>query len=926
MMRVYRGIVPGLGFLLACVIVGTSDDLGAQPPKIDPEAIFRKADANDDGKLSKDEWKKFAEVAPKLKDNPKAGDFLFGRLDANKDGFIILDEFKRIGSFAPKGKDLPPKGEPKKDVSIEKPATAEQIAFFEKSIRPVLVAECYSCHSAEAPKVKGGLLLDTRDGLRKGGDTGPGLAPGNPAGSMLIKALKHANENLAMPPKKKLGDEVIADFEKWITMGAPDPRDGAATMIRNEIDIEKGRQFWAFQRPQAVPAPKVKNAAWATSEIDGYLLAKLEAKGLAPTDDADRSTLLRRVTIDLIGLPPTPDEIDAFLKDNTPNAFEKVVDRLLASPGFGERWGRHWLDVARYGETTGKTVNANYPHAWRYRDYVIAAFNADKPYDQFIREQLAGDLLPAKNDQQKAEQIIATGFLAIGTKSLNERNREQFQMDVVDEQIDATSQAFLGITAACARCHDHKFDPIPQKDYYALAGIFGSTETCYGTLRQIQAAHPSSLLALPAGAKVPNIAPLPAAERERIKSQIADMKKELAEMAKGDAKAPFLSMNGVRINIQMSQLESKLASYEQDGTPKASAMGVRERSAPRDMPVYLRGEVNRPGEIVHRGVLQVVSKEMPTIRAGSGRKELAEWITNDKNPLTARVMANRVWLHLFGRGLVPTADNFGASGQPPSHPELLDHLAISFMKNDWSVKKLIKRMMMTHAYRLDSRNSGEHFDIDPDNVLIWRMAPRKLDAEVLRDSILAVSGKLDPSPAVGSLVANFGEGLSGTLIRTTRDLDTNSNHRSVYLTIMRDNLPDSLALFDAADPSLVTAERNTTNVPSQGLFLLNNPWVMRMAESAGKEIFESAKTDEARVKYAYLKLFGREPTESESATALDFLRKFQATNTAVPKGNPPPKGPFGKGGFGPAQDNRPMGVWSAFAQALFASAEFQYKR
>ena len=361
----------------------------------------------------------------------------------------------------------------------------EQIDFFEKQIRPVLASKCYKCHSAEADKVKGGLLLDTREGIREGGDSGHAVVPGDTHESLILKALRWQDKDMRMPPEKeggKLSDAVIADFERWIKMGAPDPRDGAAPAAsRKWMDLEKAKGFWAFQTPKASPPPEVQDARWPKTDLDRFILAAQEKKGLQPVGDADRRTLIRRLTYDLIGLPPTPEEVDAFVHDSSPDALAKTVDRLLASPQFGERWGRHWLDVARFAESTGKERNFTFPAAWRYRDYVIASVNADKPYDEFIREQIAGDLLPAASSAEHDEHVIATGFLALGPKGLNEKNPEQFRVDQIDEQIDATSRGVLGLTVACARCHDHKFDPIPQRDYYALAGIFRSTRTFFGT-------------------------------------------------------------------------------------------------------------------------------------------------------------------------------------------------------------------------------------------------------------------------------------------------------------------------------------------------------------------------------------------------------------------------------------------------------------
>jgi cytochrome c553 len=814
--------------------------------------------------------------------------------------------------------------------------TADQLAFFEKKIRPVLVEHCYKCHSAEAEKVKGGLYLDTREATRRGGDTGPIIQPGNPARSKLMLSLNHKNPDTAMPPKGKLPDSVIADFEAWVKMGAPDPRDGKAAVApkKYEIDLVKGREFWAFVPPKKVAVPATSNAAWAKSPIDSFLLAELDKKKLKPVGDADKRTLIRRAYLDLTGLPPAPDAVEAFVADTSANAFEKVVDKLLGSPAFGERWGRHWLDVARYAESSGKTVNMNYPHAWRYRDYVIAAFNSDKPYDQFIKEQLAGDLMASSDAKVKAERIIATGFLALGAKNLNEQNGLQFELDVVDEQIDVTTQAFLGITAACARCHDHKFDPIPTKDYYALAGIFRSTETCYGTVRFVQSNRPSATIPLPKDCGLPagTTDTLTAAEKERIEKQIETLNKQIADAA------DFIRTIFPR--GQVSLLRAQLDAFDAEGNPKLLAMGVRDKPAGKggfgggfqpkggfggragqttigDSPVYERGEPDKPTAArVPRGTLQVMSTAPLKITNGqSGRLDLANWIASKDNALTARVMANRVWLHLFGRGLVPTADNFGAGGQPPTHPELLDHLALSFTENGWSVKKLIKSVMMTRAYQLDSRTDAKNYEVDPENALVWRMAPRRLDAEAMRDAMLAVSGQLEAKPPVGSVVAKAGEGpagrprLGGDTVQAAIN-DPRNVQRSVYMPIVRDNLPEALALFDAPDPSLIVADRPTTTVPSQGLFLLNNPFVIRASEAAASKILKETTTETERIRAAYLAFYGRTPSEKELAGAEKFLKAYSAQ---LAKDRVP-------------ELRREREAWAALAQALFASAEFQYRR
>jgi hypothetical protein len=796
-----------------------------------------------------------------------------------------------------------PKPRPGDDAPVaDKALSAEQVAFFEKSIRPVLVKECYSCHSAMADKIKGGLTLDTRAGLRKGGNTGPALVAGDPAKSLLVKALKHdAKEDLKMPPKKKLGGDVIADFEKWIAMGAPDPRDGAVKVAKQEIDIEKGRTFWSFQPPKKIAPPIVKDSAWPRGDIDRFVLAGLEAKGLKPVADAEPRTLLRRLHFDLTGLPPAPEDVDEFLKayaSKPQAAVEVVVDKLLASPQFGERWGRHWLDVARYAESSGRAANFAYPHAWRYRDWVIAAFNADKPYDRFIREQLAGDLIAARDEKEKAEAVITTGFLAIGPKSLDERSRQQFGLDLADEQIDTTFQAFQALTVACARCHDHKFDPIPQKDYYALAGIFRSTETCYGTIRLLQSNHPSPLVNLPKDADVTMpLEPLTAERRESIEKQIKDVREQMSKLTGQNAFIQRIFMQN-----RVSTMQSQLALYEADGTPKPLAMGVREGRA-ADSRLYVRGELNQPGETVKRGFPQVLATAQPAIATGSGRRELADWIASRDNPLTGRVMANRVWLHLIGRGLVPTPDNFGASGQPPSNPALLDHLALALTDNGWSVKKLIRSIVFSRTYQLSSQFDEKNFDADPDNVLVWRMPKRRLEAEALRDTMLALGGHLELAPPKGSSVARAGEGNASFRFRGPRgggDPAASDTHRTVYLSVVRDALPEVLTLFDFPDPSLIIGERATTTVPAQSLYLMNNPFVIRQAEALADKLLVSNDEDADKLARAYQLCYSRPPSDKELKAAQKFLEEY-----------------------GKKQPRRTS--WTAFCQALFASAEFIHR-
>ncbi len=796
-------------------------------------------------------------------------------------------------------------------------ATPEGIVFFEKKIRPVLVANCYQCHSAQAAQVKGELLLDTRAGVQRGGETGAIIVPGDPDGSPLIHALRYADDAPAMPPRKQLPAEVIADFVQWVKLGAPDPREGKSEVVKSQgIDIEKGRQFWAFVPPKATEPPKVKDAAWPRTTEDRYLLAAMEAQGLKSVGDANPYALVRRLYLDLTGMPPTPVEVEAFARDYEVNqkdheqAYLALVDRLLASPQFGERWGRHWLDIARFAETSGRQINFNYPQAWRYRDWVIAAFNADKPYDQFVREQIAGDLLPAEDAKQRAQLQIATGFLAIGPKPHSEQQPLQFTMDLVDEQIDATTQAFLGLTVACARCHDHKFDPIPQRDYYALAGIFRSTETCYGTIRIIQSLNPSPLVDLPADAGVPSaLATIKPEDVSKLKEQHAALQAKFDDAKKGGKPTTGTEYNN------LGTTESKINSYTAEGVPLPKAMGTRDHSKPTDSPLFGRGEIDKPGEVVPRGMIQVVSREAPAvIGLASGRLELANWLTAKNNPLTARVFVNRVWTHLFGRGLVPTPDNFGAAGMSPDHPQLLDHVAIEFVEDGWSIKRLIRRLVSSRAYRQSTHHDAASYERDPDNVYVWRMSPARLEAEVIRDSLLDAAALLDQTPPVGSPVAQDGENGSNRLLRQLAALDAKDLHRAVYLPVIRDNVMESLSLFDFADPSLISSQRAATTVPAQSLFLLNSPTVLSASDAAATRLLNEVKDDGERVRLLYLRLLSRPPSEAEQQAAQRFLSYYasqpQKTLPRLPRSTIKPI---------------EFVSWSALVQALVCSADFLHR-
>ena len=872
-------------------------------PKAVPslEEGFKALDTDKNSKLSATEFDVLKGAAKYFKEHPEAVEPLFKKLDADADGALTLEEYRNIAKpRQSKGKAKRPPAETEAPKPSAKAATDQStrfpyadLAFFEKNIRPVLIKSCYECHSAEAEKLKAGFALDSRDALLKGGDSGAAVVLGNPEASLLITSLSHADEDLRMPPEKhggKLSDSVIADFTEWVKRGVPMPTMQSVTT--NE-KMEARLAHWAFQPVKDAHAPAVKNTAWPRTEVDRFVLTELEAKGLAPVADAEPAALLRRVYLDLTGLPPTAEQVTAFLTAPSESRIEGVIDELMKSPQFGERWGRHWLDVARYAESSGKETDFAYPQAWRYRDYVIKAFNQDMPFDQFIREQIAGDLFDARDDKERAELLIATGFLAIGPKSHIEKNPLQFEMDVVDEQIDAVSQAFLATTMACARCHDHKYDPITQRDYYALAGIFRSTDTNFGTVEMIQNNNASTLVPLPASAGQPDaLKPLTPRERSRLEGSIAQKSARLAELTK---QRMFASSEFVQTRLRLATDKSHLAAYEADGTPKQFATCVLERQQPRDSALLLRGEVQKPGEMVPRG-LPMLAKSNAEIAKGSGRKELASWISSPENPLTARVIVNRVWLHLFGQGIVTTPDNFGLSGQKPTHPALLDHLAMHFMQEGWSVKKLIRELMSSRVYALSTSHDAKNHVVDPDNTLLWRMTPRRLDAESIRDAMLLTAGKLDLTPPTGSAVAMYGEGyVTGVQTQNRGALDQIFLYRSVYLPVMRNAPLESLTLFDMAAGSTVTGQRPQTTVPAQSLFLLNSSYVLKAADFAAQRLLtERPKSEPARVKLAYERIFNRSPTDDETRAALAFV------NTKP----------------------TPQAGWSALCQSLWASHEF----
>jgi len=841
---------------------------------------------------------------------------------------------------------------------------AAALEFFEKKVRPVLVSNCYTCHSAET-KPSGGLRVDDRHGLLAGGNRGPAVVPGDPDKSLLLRAVTHTDKRLKMPPEQPLTEEEIAVLKVWIENGAvwPAPKIPADLQKPKEEYEQLRREHWAWQPLLKAAVPEVQDTAWPRDELDRFILSRLEREGLAPVGDADRRTLIRRLTFDLTGVPPTPDEVDAFVNDQSVNAVETVVDRLLASPAFGERWGRHWLDVARYAESTGSARNLPYPHAWRYRDYVIDAFNKDKPYDDFIREQIAGDLLPAESEEERREHLIATGFLALGVKDVNQRFKVRFIMDNIDEQIDTVTRSVLALTVSCARCHDHKFDPVPTSDYYALAGIFHSTDHCAGLRNQMGGSglayyQPNLLLVLrESGEPTPEMAEKIEAAKKAVQEARAEFER-LRDSKEGGEKTKNGRPKRQVARQKWNRLQAELTALTDPASIGEVALGVREAAVVGDTEIRLRGEAEKLGPVVPRGFLSLL--EIPDARPvnpqQSGRLELAEWLTSPQNPLTQRVIVNRVWKHLFGRGLVTTVDNFGVTGDTPTHPELLDHLATRFVADGWSIKRLVRTIVLSRTYQLSSETGASQRSVDPDNRLLWRHSPRRLDAEEIRDAMLASAGVLDQqrphgSPAQDLKVIELRN--NGPEATRLANAAASSRHRSVYLPLLRGLTPTSLEVFDFAEQGLVTGQRDTTTVAPQALYLLNDPLVRSLSETLARRLLQHEELDDAaRIGLAWRLTLLRSPSSAEVERTRSFLVDFEAAVAAIhqspdvaiasrpapvetavvstasvadPENPDDPVETADPVEESPAVPSEPRtAAWAAVIQSLLGSAEFRY--
>ena len=900
---------------------------------------------------------------------------------------------------------------------------AESLEIFEKEIRPALLEHCVRCHGET--KQQGGLRLDSKEGWEQGGDSGPAIAAGDSA-SLLLEAIRYESGGYEMPPKGKLPEATIKAFEKWVQLGAADPRSNPVATPRNSApSVEEGREFWSFRPITSPPVPKTKDQEWAANPIDQFILSKLETAGLQPAPQASKYALIRRLSFDLTGLPPTPEQIHDFCGDESPDAYEQLVDRLLDSKHFGERWGRHWLDVVRYAESSGGGRTLLFPDAWRYRDFVIDAFNHDRPYNEFIQQQIAGDLIETDNWKQRRENLIATAFLLLGPTNYEMQDKDILEMDVVDEQLDTIGKAIMGMTIGCARCHDHKFDPIPTHDYYALAGILKSTNSLIHSnvsswntvglplppeqekkllqqereLASLTSAHREALAAYEkAGGKknkavasvnansLPGIViddanaarkgnwkestsiaqyvgahyihdetsekgekqvtyrpdfpepgryevlvsysassnrstkvPIQIHHKNGVSTVTVNQRKRPEiqglltsigsfEFSAGDASLVSISTDGTedgvviadsvaflkpgeignfkskhsdasnrrelkRLKADVDRLATELKEFKDSMLARPLAMATKDTSSPEDIPIAIRGVASQHGPIVPRGFLQVANwtseaTELPTSQ--SGRLQLARWITDPRHPLTARVMANRIWYWMLGKGIVSSVDNFGTMGDPPTHPKLLDHLANSFVENNWSVKQLIREIAISETYRMASTGDANGDLIDPENGLYWRRNRKRLRAEDIRDAILFVAGSLDASQGGTGIKA-------GTKIEYGYKFT--SDRRSVYLPVFRNTLPEVFEVFDFADPNIQRGSRTTSTVASQALWMMNHPFVLTQSSLAAKNQLADHETEFTRqVEQAIFKVLGRPATKAETT----ILRETLAGDTEDP--------------------------------------------
>jgi hypothetical protein len=837
------------------------------------------------------------------------------------------------------------------------------IAYFETHIRPLFAQRCYQCHSERADQREGGLLLDRRSGWLEGGERGPSVIPGDVEASLLVRAIRFDDPDLEMPPSEPLGSDEIQRIEQWVQMGAPGPGAGQVVASVNPADPIAGREHWAFQ-PLTRPAPPaVSNAQWPRNAIDRFVLARLEQAGLQPTSDATPQELQRRLAFQLTGLPPALDNSagnaawhSATHSDSTHSGdseqWEQLivayVDRALAAPQFGQRWGRHWLDLARYADSNGLDENFLFREAWRYRNWVIDAVNADIPYDRFLTEQLAGDLLPYETLEERDAQRIAAGFLVIGPKVLLGVKAGLQRMDIADEQIDTLGRTVLGQTLGCARCHDHKFDPVPTADYYALAGIFTSTQVMERRYMLGEQRSMEQLIGLGSqGSAEDNAyetfwreAPALRTKKEQADKALAALQNHqldefaavleghpqaVAELA-GDASQPLEE----RLAAQRLRVEELAQVLAQPPAIPPRGMIPSETDKPADETIRLAGQFDAPGETVPRGFLTVLSQHPRSIADDhSGRLELAQWLTDTRDGaghLAARVLANRVWQHMLGRGLVRTVDNFGRTGEAPTHPELLDYLACELIDSGWSVKHLVRQIALSRTFAMSSRFDATNHALDPDNQLLWRGHRRRLEPEALRDAILVAAGQLDHAH-YASTVSYLGDQATAVGANPVRRR-TDFPCRSVYLPVIRNDLPEIFDAFDFTNPHTTTGARPQTIVPSQGLFMLNDEFVMDAAEKAARQIMDSSPTHDldSRVEMMFTRLTFNAPSRDDRQAVVKFLQQtaqnylqLDADTAAQDEAR------LAEGNQGEVQrESAELHALALACQALFASSRFQF--
>lgn len=786
--------------------------------------------------------------------------------------------------------------------------TPQQVDFYEKEVKPILTQHCLKCHGAD-DKVKGGLSLATRKAVVDGGDTGSAIDPKDPDASLLLKAIHYADESMRMPPKGKLPAKDIATLSKWVKDGLPFPADKlgdtaaqAPPKHKGGVVTEEAKRYWAYQPVKRPPLPEVKDRGWVRTPVDAFVLARLEAKGLKPVKPADKATLVRRAYYDLWGLPPTPEQVDEFVRDQSPDAWERLIDRLLASPHYGEKWGRHWLDVVRYAETNGYERDGPKPFVWRYRDYVIRSFNADKPYDLFVKEQLAGDEMPGYNP----DAVIATGYYRLGLWDDEPADPLLALFDGYDDLVTVTGQGFLGMTLNCARCHDHKVDPVPQADYYRMLAFFrdirpfsdtrgtaSSTNTTDITPPEKRAVYESELKERQAKIDA-LVRKMTAVEDEAIKKMPAEDQRaaEGADRPQVLAKVPQFLGEGEKAGYR--ELKKQRAALERRPRPAGQefALSVNNCDArPPAVHVLARGNPHAKGAEVKPGFPAVLGFADPEVSPSnpktSGRRTvLANWIASPGNPLTARVMINRVWQGHFGRGIVPTPNDFGKLGESPTHPELLDWLAAEFAQpsgsgNPWTLKRLHRLIMTSSAYQLSSAGDQANLKADPSNALFWRFNMRRLNAEEVRDSILSVSGSLNPKmfgPSVYPKIPK--EVLAGQSVPGQGwpvSPPEEASRRSVYVGVKRSLQVPVLATHDQADTDNSCPVRYTTTVPTQALGLLNGEFANETAAAfAGRLAKEFPGDLSAQVARGIRLTTGRVPSPDEIAKDAAFVRELRA--------------------------------------------------